>query len=496
MTKQEYDSSRQDSIRVLSCLVGALLFGAITMSYAGWDYIKDPAEMPWRLLLTIANSMLLVSGSSLIFLGCIMKFLRHIKMKHWGNCIGFFLSAAFCIMWAATEMLRIYTKGFFPIDPLIRTLALLPLLPIGMFLIPSPSHESGCGNGNASKPEAEDSSKSDSSVSSTDNDIGLKGALVCVIAFAVFTGFFIDLGWSPDERPADTSQNVQTLPFDFSALPQPASYDELSKAFVCICVYEPPVLGGSGVFVGIYKDGKREVSLMTAAHVAAENFKNGITNEVGIIPYRGNGQPDIPMKLNDVAKGWSPCLNYTDIAIVDVTPYFDSMVKQGWDVRYIPMFPAPKHSEDDRAIEGACLLPSKYFAQYGIGMGTPVTAMGCASELWTEPFISKRQPLALRTGVIASRVDFIKGLAPSENPPIIIEANLNPGYSGGPIFASVFLGEKAYPILIGVATGGIRIHEITPQSTIVGNQHSGLSYFTPLDAFFKTHSETESENKQ
>jgi len=417
-------------------------------------------------------------------------------MKHWGNCIGFFLGAAFCVMLAATEVLRIYTKGFMPIDPLIRTLALLALLPIGVGLIPSTSCKPECGNGNVLNPNAGDSSKSDSPASSTDNDIGLKGALVCVIAFAVLTLSFIDLGWSSGEQPAATPQNAQKLPIDFSSLPQPASFDELSKAFVCICVHEPPVLGGSGVFVGICKDGRREVSLMTAAHVAFENFKDGITNEVSIIPHRGRGQLDVPVKLNDVAKGWLPHHNYTDIAIVDVTPYFNTMVKQGWDVRYIPMFPAPKHGEDDRAIEGACLLPSKYFAQYGIGMGTPISAMGCASELWTEPFISKRQPLALRTGVIASRVDFMKGIAPSENPPIIIEANLNPGYSGGPIFASVFLGEKAYPILIGVATGGIRIQEITPQNAIVGNQHTGLSYFTPLDAFFKTQSEIESEKKR
>lgn len=471
--------------RIAAALFGAFILGTVLVVVLGSSHLKNIENAPWQFYMTVVNSIIGVASMVLITAGCIKGVVRHVRQKHWPTCVAFGAGALFGALWAVKELLIVYRDGF-PLDPLTRTLFLAIWLVGGMYLCfpPKPSDEKRADGGMA-KPEDKPAS------------LGWGGALFVVLAalfLAYQDGFFSILKKTSGENAADATVGASP---QRPQIPPPAKHDELSKAFVCLCPKDNKTPGGCGFFIGTFENGKREVKLMTAAHVAASCIQSGLTNDVAVIAHHGKGEPDQNITLRETGLAWCPTSRYADITMMDVTPYFEGMVKHGWDVKYIPIQGLPTWAEDDRAVEGAFMLPSKYLGSYGIGLGTPVVAYGNAYELWFSPELMDRQPLGLRSGIIAARLNAFKTPGYRDTtPPIVIECNVYPGYSGGPVFANAQIGPYDYPALIGVTSGLLGASPTAVPKSHDTFNHGGLCFITPLDEFIRSKAEIESMLKE
>ena len=471
--------------RVAAALFGAFILGTAFVVVLGFSHLKNIDNAPWQFYMTVVNSIIGVAAMMLVAAGCIRGVVRNASQRRWPTCVAFGAGALFGALWAVKELVIVHRDGF-PLDPLTRTIFLAFLLMVGMFLCFPPRLPD-------EKQTEDDKTKSENKPT----PLGWGGALFAVLAalfLAYQDGFFSILTTSPGEVAADATPEA---PPQRPQIPPPAKHDELSKAFVCLCPKDKKTPGGCGFFIGNFENGKREVKLMTAAHVAASCIQSGLTNDVAVIAHHGKGEPDQNITLRETGLAWCPTSRYADITMMDVTPYFEGMVKHGWDVKYIPVQGSPTWAEDDRAVEGAFMLPSKCLGSYGIGLGTPVVAYGNAYELWFSPELMDRQPLGLRSGIIAARLNAFKTPGYGDTtPPIVIECNVYPGYSGGPVFANAQIGPYAYPALIGVTSGLLGASPTAVPKSHDTFNHGGLCFITPLDEFIRSKAEIESMLKE
>lgn len=452
MTKEE---NKFTNVALISFLLAWVLSSVLVFA-AGGAQLRNIAHEPWRSQLAVFNDILCFSSMMMVAAGGVCRIVRNVRLRHTNTCVVYVSITIAALLWLTSDVLGFLCEGIRPYDSVTRTLALFGQMLFGCVLF-------------SRYQFVEDKS-------GTSSDIGFSRTLALVAACLLILIFKVEMDTS-SHSPVAAKSNPQ--PVEARGTP----YDEIAKAFVSVCTGNPSQLGGSGVFIGKVENGRRIVAMMTAAHVVMDNVKASVTNELVVIPFRGYGKPDVTAKLRDVGSSWAPFKENSDIAIVDVTPYFDGLIRQGWDVRYIPMSSLPADYKDKYAVDGTCMIPSTYFERYGIGLGTPVSVLGSAIELWTPPFSGIRQPMAIRSGKIAVRPDFLKGIEQVQSPFIIIECSLIGGYSGGPVFADVLKGGRSYPILIGVATGMINRTHLGAEKTPVGTNHSGFSYITPLDEF-------------
>ncbi len=285
------------------------------------------------------------------------------------------------------------------------------------------------------------------------------------------------------EAPAQTAVKVSP----------PASFDELSKAFVCVCLEDKRPCG-SGLLVGFHEHDSRRVMMVTAAHVGAA-AAGSVKGEpvVNLLLSNSIAESDAyhSIKGNDIK--WIAPTNGTDLAVLDLTDEFAKIVAEGVDVRYVSMSTYPIPVDDPFAITGVAVLPRAWLPACGIGLGTNVRVMGMGSEIWAASRGKKRQPLALRAGLISTRLDYFDDELGEKSPvgPITIESGVRPGFSGGPVFAYSRVGASTYPVLIGVVRSVLNAQnegQIIQGLVVTPKALSGYAQVTPLDALLKSNS--------
>ena len=316
-------------------------------------------------------------------------------------------------------------------------------------------------------------------------------ALLWWMGWFPFNGFLDGLvGKEQKVQPAQASvQPEQSVPPQRMVAP-PAAFEEVAKACVVLCSVmdkHPPC--GSGVFVGVGKEGEKpRIFLLTAAHVAQYISPGTPTNAVAFIVHRPNENTDLRKIVSHDSPGWLTPGGLEDIAMVDVTSAFDRMVAEGLDVKYIYATALPIEDVPANAVKGALAVRRELFGQYNIGLGTEIRALGMATELWRSnvPKDRVRQPLALRAGVIATRHDTPLLVGASEGA-FIVDARLAPGFSGGPVFAMVRNAYLEYPALVGVCLGvvrGVNFDDADKVRTLTESVQSAYGIVTPLDKMF------------
>lgn len=460
MMAEEASKNKKTDLRLALILAGAMLAGWVAVNAAGWRFAEDLGKMGLKSLLAMVNSSLSVATMCLIIVGCSLGSVRNFKKGAAGYGLAHAAAILFAALWAGHELVLVHRTGFLP-ETLARTGALFLGFMVAYAFLLAPRDAPAADE----KPEPRYS-----------------GWLVLLLvvglgAFAV---------WQSDmARDLSPSASAQASASGSRRHPVPARHEELAKAFVCLCAKDNSAPGGCGVFVGMNENGKRTVHLMTAAHVAAQCIESGLTNDVSLIAYHGEGKSDVAVTLRESVP-WGQMSRYADIVMTDVTPYFEGLVKNGWDVKYIPAFSLPCETADTRAVAGGFMLPSKLFPNYRIGIGTTVIAYGNAFELWNFPSARKFQPLSLRSGIISSRLDLLADLTPGTPPPFVVELEAYPGYSGGPVFANVQVGPYFYPAFVGLTSGFIQTSAGASDERLKRPKNSGLSLITPLDEFLRT----------
>lgn len=468
------------SKRILAAFFGAMIVSGIVVAYFGRQYLFRPHAMSWRENLTFVNSCMSVAAMLLLAGGCVRGMCRHVRARHLSNCVAFGIGLIFAMLWSAKELIIISRQGFSP-EPLVRTLFIFIWFVLGALVaFPVSLEEEKATEGDPSRQEEKKTPP-----------LGWGGVVLATTVMLLFVctdDFFFGMLRSAFGHNGTEPVPSQT-PRPHPALSPPASYEEIAKAFVAICAKDSASPGGSGVFVGTLRDGKRTVLLLTAAHVTVQCIKSGCTNSIPVLLHRGGGKPDFVITLkgrtpSDLA--WGVPLTQADISVVDVTPYFNSLVEKGWDIKYLPLAFLPEEWPDDCAVRGVVSLPRKLFKDYRIGIGTRVMAFGTAIEMWSSEEAKKHQPLAVRTGIISARQDFpTQWPGVASTAPIMVECNTLPGFSGGPVFAEIKNGMLTYPAFIGVSSCMITRGHV-PLDTNPGLPNlSGFSLVSALDELVK-----------
>lgn len=266
----------------------------------------------------------------------------------------------------------------------------------------------------------------------------------------------------------------------------PATYEELAKAFVCVCPKAGTGPVGSGVLIGGGSGDRLKVCLVTARHVAELCIVAGGPNSVSFILHRQNADNDYRKTYSGEGLKWLAGANGSDLASVEVTQAFQTSRSEGIDVKYVPLKFLPTPVDDVAAVQGTFLIRREDFARFGIGLGTEVGSLGFAGELWSAMQGRDRQPMAFRAGHIAIRNDEMKTFTPSGSPTYIVESNMHPGFSGGPVFAHYQVNGLTYPALIGIVQDVVAsrgMMEITSEQNTKEKvvMPSGYAAVAPID---------------
>lgn len=310
-----------------------------------------------------------------------------------------------------------------------------------------------------------------------------------------FNGFLGLRGRSADAPNPAPAQAATTADAQHQQrLAYPARYDELAKAFVSICPSNnlPPI--GSGVFLGhLDGGGKLRIHLYTAAHVAATADFYSRTNILTYIVSRPDQDSDIRKTVQMDNDGWRRPVTNADIAEADVTSAFNKMIRDGLNVKFIPFVSTPVENVPEHAVKGVVAVKKKDFPQYGLGIGTDVRMLGTSVELWMSKKMKerKRQPMTLRTGVIARCEPAlnVNGSGDGSSGDFLIDARIQHGFSGGPVFATIKAGYLEYPAFVGIVSAflpgykydAIDGHEPEPNL----NVNSGYGVVVPPDDYFR-----------
>ena len=267
----------------------------------------------------------------------------------------------------------------------------------------------------------------------------------------------------------------------------PPTFEELSKAFVCVCPKAGVGPCGSGVLIGTRPGADQKIWLVTARHVAHDCITLGGVDHVTFVMHRPNEATDYRKTFDgDGHTKWGFATNGSDLAVFDVTQPFRTSRNEGVDVKYIPLQTVPVALDDPAAVAGGFMIHRGEFAKYRLGVGSEVGVLGYAGELWTALKGKDRQPMAFRSGHIAMRNDELKVLTRGGAPIYIIESDLHPGYSGGPVFAYYEVNGLKYPALIGIVQAVIASKGKLQIDSEVGTVEqtcfpSGFAAIAPLD---------------
>ena len=320
-------------------------------------------------------------------------------------------------------------------------------------------------------------------------------ALLYMLGWFPFNGFMgFPCRFAVAQPAAPVKPTPPPAPAPQQKLVPPASYDDLAKAFVSICPSNNTPPTGSGVFIGhLDPGGELRIHLFTAAHVAATANRFSRTNSVTFVVSCPDKPTDIRKTVHMDNIGWLSPGSFADIAQADVTTAFHKMIRDGFDVKFIPLVSAPVEDVPPNAVKGVVAVRKKDFSQYRLGIGTDVRMLGTSVELWmAKPQKERvRQPMTLRCGVIArsnlsESLNCSKGNATNE---FLIDARIQHGFSGGPVFATVKAGVLEYPAFVGIVSAflpgykydAIDGHE--PERNVQIN--SGYGIVVPPDDFFR-----------
>lgn len=449
-------------------LVASLTLSAIVVSAVGHRHF---ITTKWTLssILALWNYVALFAAEAIALAAAIRWAVTRFRQKRHPAGIACIAGAILAIDLGARELASLWFLGFSP-DSLLRSVTAFAFLIIAnIMLFPDAYGEK--------EPEKKNVEVAKPSLSS------IFGALTLVPLSLLFLTW--NFGGFVSEQMA-AKDNASKKAEETVLIPYPARHSDIAKAFVSLCAKDRSAPGGCGFFVGSYENGKRRVMLVTAAHVAASCFMSGATNDLSVIVNHGNGKPDFNIKLRETGIGWGFKKNGSDIAAMDVTPYFDGLVKNGWDVKYIPALQVPKEFGDEYAVTGTFILSHDMYEKYNVGIGTPIVAYGNAYELWSLPGASSRQPLGLRSGIIAAKPDMISADGLKMKSPIVIECDIFGGYSGGPVFANAQIGAYTYPALLGITSASLTTQSLPEESRRERGLWAGFALVTPADELQST----------
>lgn len=320
-----------------------------------------------------------------------------------------------------------------------------------------------------------------------------------IAAIAMFVRPYIQRLFPQSEVPPAPQKVVQPQMISTYGLPPlqmidgkpvacaaPATYEDIAHAFVCICdgPKRPPI--GSGVFVGVSEPNGLRVYLMTACHVAGACIAAQGDGTVSFIVHCPNGTNDVRKTYHGDGICWRFPRTGSDLAVFDVTQAFNALRKKSVDVRYVFFQYVPLRNDDPAAVQGSVVIRRGDFDKYKLGIGTEVGILGLASEIWDSMIIRGRQPLGFRTGRVAIRNDSLPHSPTVAAPIYIIESDIHPGYSGGPVFARYTINGLDYFALIGVVKGCIGKISDQGKITTVSQLNkafvpSGFATVVPID---------------
>lgn len=301
--------------------------------------------------------------------------------------------------------------------------------------------------------------------------------LLIVMIVCAWRVFFTSCEQFP---PAEREQS-NALPYA-----EPASFEEISKAFVCVCA-DKKYPGGSGCLVGACEPNGLRIYLLTARHVAEECIKVQGLNSLTMLFHCTNAEKDIRKAFSGEGVKWGFSATGSDLAVIDVTQPFNTMRKEGNDLRYIPLQVLPQPLGDSAAVQGTFVVPRSAFDQYRLGVGSPIGVFGSASEIWRSIKQQGQQPLGFRSGVISTRNDTFRKTDRGSAPIFLVECAIRGGYSGGPVFGTVKVGGLDYPVLIGVVKATIAgereevVRHVDGHSELQAHVPSGFGVIAPLD---------------
>ena len=347
--------------------------------------------------------------------------------------------------------------------------------------------------------ENEKSEEMNRPVTGWDKIHALAMCVLAVVGIVIFVGPYIQRLIPQSEVPPAPQKVVQPQMISTYGLPPlqmvdgkpvacaaPPTYEDLAHAFVCVCdgPKRPPI--GSGVFVGVKESKGLRVYLMTACHVAGACIAAQGEEAVSFIVHCPNGTNDVRKTYLGNGISWRFPRTGSDLAVFDVTQTFNTLRKEGVDVRYVFFQYVPLQNDDPAAVQGSVVIRRGDFDKYKLGIGTEVGILGLASEIWDSMIIKGRQPLGFRTGRVAVRNDSLPRSPTGAAPIYIIESDIHPGYSGGPVFARYTINGLDYFSLIGVVKGCIG--KITDQGKITTVSQfnkafvpSGFATVVPID---------------
>ena len=426
-----------------AAMVAALIIGMMSVAVTGHKHI-DTISFSYLVILAFLGYAVSFASGLLALAAAIRWAATWFRQRRYPDGIACIAGTVMAISWCARELSMVWFQGFSP-DPIARSVAAF----VG-FCVTSVLLFPYAGEPDKAEPVKDQQKAKDKAKTPL---FTLFGALTLIPLSLLFFNWHF-LGYVSEQtmsRQTSADGNSE----ETISIPYPARHSDIAKAFVSLCAKDRSSPGGCGFFAGTYDNGRRKIMLVTAAHVAAACFMSGATNDLSVIVNHGSGKPDFNIKLSETGIGWGFRKNGSDIAIMDVTPYFDGLVKNGWDVKYIPMLVVPKDVGDAHAVTGTFILTSDMYEKYGIGVGTPIVAYGNAYELWSLPGASQKQPLGLRSGIIAAKPDLVHVDDSKMSPPIVIECDIFGGYSGGPVFANAQIGAFSYPALLGITCASL-----------------------------------------
>lgn len=273
-----------------------------------------------------------------------------------------------------------------------------------------------------------------------------------------------------------------------------ASWDEVSQSVCCLNAGTTPL--GTGVFVSDKFPGaipERRIFLLTARHVAEASHKLCPSNSVTLVPtQKGNSQLQMQScTIHGGARLWMFPTSRVDLAILDMSGTWDSLLSKGLKVKYIDFSDPDLGYLQPAAVKGVFPLVSKDFDQKNITLGTEVNYFGLSRELWYSQYGRGNLPIALRSATIATPPQPIDPLHPESGHLIGFEGNAKPGCSGGPVFAKVRHEGRERLAFIGICTSVLMSFPDAVEQVRNPNKHApprlgetNLGYATPLDLFF------------